>query len=379
MAVKNRVTRPLKKVICFFLRCWYESVKSSDKRPRCPERRILVMACNGIGNTVMSLPLIKEAATQYPQRIDVLVSSRASGDIIAATDLDVNVLAVKRLSLPLLRRLRSNRYADCIISFQTLLLTWHALPLLMGIKNIATHDYSEFVPWFPVLQRVYAKTVTINKRIHDVEQNMCLISNSLSSQSVQYPEIHRHGSSGNVKEAAENESHIRIGIHPGASSHARYKIWPVERFIELAHKIQKNHQAELLFFAGPDEQEILPVLAENGFNVYENSNYSSVIDEINRCSLVICNDSGIMHTADLLRKPIIAIWGGTDPARNGPRGKRAQNVFSSVECRPCMVFTRLRTSCPGEPYACLAGISVDRVYEPIDRFLKTAGENISGI
>ncbi len=70
--------------------------------------------------------------------------------------------------------------------------------------------------------------------------------------------------------------------------------------------------------------------------------------------LVITNDTGPMHIAAALRRPIVALFGPTDPAATGPYGQQDRALkVSGLPCAPCM-----KSRCShDEPLACLRAIS----------------------
>jgi heptosyltransferase-2 len=75
---------------------------------------------------------------------------------------------------------------------------------------------------------------------------------------------------------------------------------------------------------------------------------------IERCSMFVTNDSGLMHLAAALGVPTVAVFGSTDPVATGPRGSHTRIVRRPVDCAPCFQAT-----CPRD-FRCMKAI------EPID-------------
>jgi heptosyltransferase-2 len=84
---------------------------------------------------------------------------------------------------------------------------------------------------------------------------------------------------------------------------------------------------------------------------------------IGRCTLFITNDSGLMHVAAALDRPLIAIFGSTDHITTGPYGSNSRIVRMPMPCSPCM-----KPECP-EDHQCMKRISVEMVYEAAEEFL----------
>jgi len=72
--------------------------------------------------------------------------------------------------------------------------------------------------------------------------------------------------------------------------------------------------------------------------------------------LLLCNDSGLMHVAAGMNKPVVGIFGATDPVRTRPSGQHVQLVYQPAECSPC-----LQRECHVDGHPCMYNISADRV------------------
>lgn len=104
-------------------------------------------------------------------------------------------------------------------------------------------------------------------------------------------------------------------------------------------------------------------------------NYAGKLDiletakTISQCDLFISTDTGNMHIADVLKVPIISLFGATLISKNAPRRRRDTTVImSDAECAPCQDTTRFR-KCEGE-YICMKNIAVGDVVAVIKAKLK---------
>ena len=73
-----------------------------------------------------------------------------------------------------------------------------------------------------------------------------------------------------------------------------------------------------------------------------------------RCRVFVSNDSGAMHLAAALGRPVVAMFGPTDERATGPVG-RHEVITAQAFCRPCML-----RDCPID-HRCMKRISVDQV------------------
>jgi heptosyltransferase-2 len=122
-----------------------------------------------------------------------------------------------------------------------------------------------------------------------------------------------------------------IGVHPGARIAVRQ--WGDERFAEVAKSLLTESDTHILWFSDPGNPSAAPPLERCHTVSLE---FRSFLAVLSRCRLLICNDSGPMHVANLLSVPVVAVFGPQKPAWFGPRGARDRVVIShEFPCRPC--------------------------------------------
>lgn len=110
-------------------------------------------------------------------------------------------------------------------------------------------------------------------------------------------------------------------LNPGAGWGA--KRWPVERYAAVAVRLRDAGYG-VVVNAGPGEEFLANEIAvlSNGAAVPLRSSIAELIAVTRRASLVIAGDTGPLHLAGALGRPVVGIFGPTDPARNGPFGGR---------------------------------------------------------
>ncbi len=108
-------------------------------------------------------------------------------------------------------------------------------------------------------------------------------------------------------------------INPGAGWGA--KRWPVERYGAVARGLAGLGYS-VVVNAGPEEIELAQelVATSGGAAIYAVPSLVELIELTRRSSLTIAGDTGPLHLACTLGKPVVGIFGPTDPARNGPYG-----------------------------------------------------------
>jgi heptosyltransferase-1 len=110
-------------------------------------------------------------------------------------------------------------------------------------------------------------------------------------------------------------------IHPGAGWGA--KRWPPERYAAVAMGLCKSGY-NVMVNAGPGEESLANEVARlsDGAAAALPSSITELIAVTRRAALVIGGDTGPVHLASALDRPVVGIFGPTDPARNGPFGGR---------------------------------------------------------
>ena len=151
---------------------------------------------------------------------------------------------------------------------------------------------------------------------------------------------------------ARGEDRPVILVNPGAGWGA--KRWPVERYAAVSTEFVRRGY-RVLVNAGPGEEAFAETIvqATSGAAIALNASLEHLIAATRRISLLVAGDTGPLHLACALGKPVVGIYGPTDPNRNGPFGTRFK-VLRHPESR--RDHTRHE-----EPEAGLLTIQVDEV------------------
>jgi ADP-heptose:LPS heptosyltransferase len=91
-----------------------------------------------------------------------------------------------------------------------------------------------------------------------------------------------------------------------------------------------------------------------------------MIEWLRLCDLMVTNDTGPMHVAAALGKPLVALFGPTEPRRTGPYGQLENVLRIELPCSPCL---KSRCHCE-KPNECLNAISPAMVFERVRRQLQ---------
>jgi len=128
-----------------------------------------------------------------------------------------------------------------------------------------------------------------------------------------------------------NSGDVAVLINPGAGWGA--KRWPAERYADVARALL-NRGVHVLVNAGPGEARLADVIVKRtgGGATPLLCSVEQLIAITRRVKLAIAGDTGPLHLACALGRPVVGIYGPTDPSRNGPYGTRFR-VLRSPESR----------------------------------------------
>ena len=162
---------------------------------------------------------------------------------------------------------------------------------------------------------------------------------------------------------------------PGAE-YGPAKRWPARHFAALARELGRRGHAVWLIGSGKDAElgEEIRAQSEGACrNLCGQTDIAAAVDLIACAKLVVSNDSGLMHVAAALGRPLIALYGSSSPAHTPPlslssQPGRARIVKIDIECSPC--YARV---CPLGHFKCLDELAPARVLAEIDALGLPAG------
>lgn len=153
------------------------------------------------------------------------------------------------------------------------------------------------------------------------------------------------------------DGRLRVALCPGASRDV--KRWPAERFAQVAVALEREGIVTCLV-GGPADAAVLDrVAAACGAAVGPLERPLGVVAaDLERCDLVLGNDSGLMHVAAAVGVPTVTVFGPTPPGRWAPRG-RGVVVSLDPPCGPCSDHGARPCRLPRR--SCLDDLPVERV------------------
>jgi heptosyltransferase-2 len=161
-----------------------------------------------------------------------------------------------------------------------------------------------------------------------------------------------------------------IGFAPGGGKNPRdfvpMKIWDIGKFADIINRIEKNFNVSIVLFGGKSDIEVCrQIKSETSDKVIDTSGevaLRGLMALIQKCDLLVTNDSAPVHFAVALKTPTVTIFGPTNPYSLLPDDTKHIAVQSPISCSPCYshkAFPGCDTPC------CMDYIETDDVYNAI--------------
>src|SRR5687767_12430410 len=122
------------------------------------------------------------------------------------------------------------------------------------------------------------------------------------------------------------------------------KRWPVEHFAALVGPLRERFGLDSIAAGGPGDAELARRIP-GAFDLTGKTNLRQLVALLERAAVVVANDSGPMHIAAALGRPLVTPYGPTSPVRTGPYGRMDTVIRLDIPCSPCFSRRCSHQSC----------------------------------
>lgn len=328
--------------------------------------KVLIVKLSALGDVVQSLPVAMAIRSQVPQaRLDWLVEAPSAGLLEGHPALSQVLVSPRRRlghgrSLGQVRdwlgELRAVEY-DAVLDLQGLMKSAIFVGLSRGRRKIGFSGGKEPLAAWTLNERLPA----FDPQRHALERYLDL----LKPLGLERPEQPRFGleprppamEAAKVLLAGHRPGRPLVVLHPVAKWDS--KLWPIAHWARLARLL---HQAgaDLVLSGSTADRGVTQAIAQEAglaqglLDLAGRASLQELAAILGLADLAVATDTGVMHLAAALGRPVVALFGPTSPGRTGPYGAGHRVLRLGLECSPCF-----RRACP-DP-RCLSELSPEQV------------------
>jgi len=323
--------------------------------------RILVVAPSWIGDTILAQPLLALLKRNNPDaRIEVLAANWSAPLLARMAEVDA-------VSVNPFQHGEFNPDARFALGRRLAIADYSAAYVLPNSWK------SALVPFFAGIPRRIgyqgeARYLLLNERhrldvVHHPQlvQRYAALAGPLPA-SLPPPHL---SSTREQQQAARHALDLPLDANPvifcPGAEYGPAKRWPARHFAALAQLVATPRNPVWLIGSEKDVAvgaEIAGLSAGVALNLCGRSTLEQAIDLIAAARAVVSNDSGLMHVAAALDRPLVALYGSSSPAYTPPLSAHAKIVSRSLPCSPCF-----KRECPLGHFDCMNGIAPQQVAE----------------
>jgi lipopolysaccharide heptosyltransferase I len=343
------------------------------------ERRFLIVRLGSLGDIVHTFPAVAALRESFPAAEIIWLTHPRYQLLVQTSGLASKIWPTQTRAISsLMKTIREIRAAsfDTAIDYQGL---WKSasLPFLAGVKRrigFSSESVREFGVPLLYTDRVPATSV------HVADQNGELSKHAGAQNAVANFQLNPPPSqlSEFLNFLRNDDMKPYVVLSPGGGW--RSKCWPPERFGALCQKIFQSLSLRCLINYGPGEEDLASkVRATSGDvdPVLFNGELGPLMSFLRDAVCVVGGDTGPLHLAVALGTPVVALFGPTDPARNGPyRTTHSPSLAQSSDRQgPDDIVLRAKNvitthSRQDSTHPSMLEIQVDPVFEAVRRIVE---------
>jgi lipopolysaccharide heptosyltransferase I len=333
-------------------------------------RRILLIKPSAIGDVVHTLPILKLVRKRWPAaHIAWLVTPGCAGLLEGHPDLSEVILFDRRrfgrgwrdpksllglagFSVDL-RRAGFDLVVDLQGLFRSGWFTW----LTQAPQRVGFASAREFAPLF------YTHRVDVGDGDQHAIDRYLKLARAIGCEGpVQFEFALRDEDRAAARKWVGHDRPYAV-LLPGTNWET--KRWPVEKFAMLVEPLKQRFGLETVVAGGRDDVALGEQIG--GVNLAGKTSIQELVALLQGAALVIGNDSGPAHIAAAMERPLVMLFGPTNPLRTGPYGRMESVLRIDIPCSPC--YSR---KCSHQ--SCLRWLEIEPVLALAGREIETAGK-----
>ena len=390
--------------LCFILSCICKVVRPFQRRPQAGDKveRLLMVKLAEMGNTVLFYPALEKARETWP---DVEFYFLVFEENVSAVNLlgvvpAENIFTIRSSNLVVFLcdtlscvwRLRKLRLSAAI-DLEFFSRATGILAAVVGARAIVGYErqtmeglYKGSMLTHPVQYNCHMHTassfVTLVEALGEDVSDVPLVKTPIVSEdSLPFPEF--------IPTVAEKEAILErmttanaaytadsclIILNVNSSELMPLRRWALDRYGALAKELLKRPKS-LIVLTGieserPESERMVEQLGkENCVNLVGRTSLRELVVLYTFCRLMVTNDSGPSHFANLTELPTITLFGPESPILYRPLGKNKRGISANLACSPCVsAYNHRKSNCNNN--VCMQAVTVDQVLSVCNELLE---------
>ena len=387
--------------LCFVFTCFeYLTRPFKRRQKRQDPQKIMFIELSEMGSIVLAYSLFNKTQALYPEAelyFLTFVDNRYALDLLQVIP-EKKVLTINAgsffgfifSSLKAIRDMRKHKI-DLVLDMELFARVSALLSYLSGARSRI--GYYRFHTEGLYRGELLTHKVQYNPHIHMAYNLLNLIyAYSSPSQDPPLPKISitksdllrpQHGASEEEQnklltkieslETAKISQKKIILLNPNASDMIPLRKWPLENYIQLAHRLLENPQVQIILTGTQAENAKAEAIrntleSPRCLNLAGQTTFPELMTLYTLADILVTNDSGPVHFSSMADIHSLALFGPETPKLYGPLGKNHHVFYSNYSCSPCVSAFNHRKS-PCDNNLCLQAITVDEVFDRIQRIL----------
>jgi len=324
------------------------------------EESVVIVSLHRLGDTVFTIPAVKEIIKHYEKNIYILCSEdsaliykKALPEVnyvtLSNSDFYFKGKIAKRKTRGLIKSLKSDTIFDLTGTVKSAFLIFNS-----SAKEIIGSNLQHF-------KSIYTHYTSHRKTPHLIDVCLDIVKTKFVVEN-----------ENNLKEFESNlNKDGKILLHPFGGWAA--KEWELEKYILLAEKLSLEYSAEIIAPINSIGYKEKQEAEKRNISITETSSIGELIELSKDCSIFIGNDSGPLYIANMLGKPTFTIYGPTNPDYSVPYGDHHDFIIKTIHCSPernkqyCFTHAGM-VGCLA--FKCMELLDVDEVYNKLLPFVQ---------
>lgn len=289
------------------------------------QERILIVATTALGDTLWATPAIENIRRTFPNAYIAVLTSPIGLEVLQHNP-HIDRLYLLKNPFSLWRKLYSEKFDTVLFFHASQRVAYPICSLLGATRIIGTAGINKG------LDTLFTHILP-NQNQHELVRRL-QIAEQIGTRTI----TEQLSFFLQPEESVPKQTHVPcIAIHPGSKDN--FKRWPAENFAKLGCLLKERLECQILVTGNASETVVMEQVAAQipGAQILKTGSIRNFAAHLNNIDLLISNDTGPVHLASALGRPVIALYSATDPQLCGPHhAKNTLALFKRPTCTPCL-------------------------------------------